>query len=77
MAGRVSVDAVAGGHRLIIGCSHNTGASTVAALACPPRLTVPDQPGRPAQPMFDLAAVAAAQASAVLHNDRPADAAAW
>jgi len=27
---------VAGGHRLIFGCVHNTGSSTVAALLCSP-----------------------------------------
>jgi hypothetical protein len=29
---------VACGHRLIFGCAHNTGSSTVAALACSPAL---------------------------------------
>jgi hypothetical protein len=29
---------VACGHRLILGCRHNTGSSTVAALACSPAL---------------------------------------
>jgi hypothetical protein len=27
---------VAGGRRLIFGCAHNTGSSTVAALLCSP-----------------------------------------
>jgi hypothetical protein len=33
-AGRVYLYAVACGHRLIFGCVHNTGSSTVAALPC-------------------------------------------
>ena len=44
-AGRVYVYAVACGHRLISGCPHNTGSSTVAALVCSPALPAPDQPG--------------------------------
>jgi hypothetical protein len=32
-AGRISLYAMASGHRLIFGCVHNTGSSTVAALA--------------------------------------------
>lgn len=46
-AGRVSVYAVACGHRLIFGCVHNTGSSTVAALLCPPGppRVAPEQPG--------------------------------
>jgi hypothetical protein len=34
--GSVCVYAVACGHRLIFGCVHNTGSSTVAALLCSP-----------------------------------------
>jgi hypothetical protein len=44
-AGRVDVYVVACGHRLIFGCPHNTGSSTVAALVCPPALAPPDQAG--------------------------------
>jgi hypothetical protein len=43
-SGRVDVYAVACGHRLIFGCPHNTGSSTVAALVRSPNL-LPDQPG--------------------------------
>jgi len=43
--GRFHGYAVACGHRLIFGCPHNTGSSTVAALVCSPCLTAPDQPG--------------------------------
>ena len=39
------VYAVACGHRLIFGCAHNTGSSTVAALVCSPAHSAPDQPG--------------------------------
>jgi hypothetical protein len=38
-SGRVYLYAVACGHRLILGCPHNTGSSTVSALVCSPRLT--------------------------------------
>jgi hypothetical protein len=38
-SGGVYVYAVARGHRLIFGCPHNTGSSTVAALLCSPALT--------------------------------------
>jgi hypothetical protein len=41
--GKVNLYAVACGHRLIFGCVHNTGSSTVAALLCPPGR--PEQPG--------------------------------
>jgi hypothetical protein len=40
------VYAVACGHRLISGCPHNTGSSTVATLICSPASSpLPDQPG--------------------------------
>jgi hypothetical protein len=35
--------AVACGHRLVFGCRHNTGSSTVAALTCSPALTPTSQ----------------------------------
>jgi hypothetical protein len=43
-AARVNLSAVAGGYRLIFGCPHNTGSSTVAAFVCSPALPTPDQP---------------------------------
>jgi hypothetical protein len=42
---RVYLYAVACGHRLISGCAHNTGSSTVAALFCSSASTPSDQPG--------------------------------
>jgi hypothetical protein len=41
---RVYLYAVACGHRLISGCAHNTGSSTVAALRSSPALAVSNQP---------------------------------
>jgi hypothetical protein len=42
---RFHVYAVACGYRLIFGCPHNTGSTTVAALVCSSALAAPDQPG--------------------------------
>jgi hypothetical protein len=41
---RVYLYAVTCGHRLISGCAHNTGSSTVAALRSPPALAVSNRP---------------------------------
>jgi hypothetical protein len=42
-AGRINPYAVAGGHRLSLGCPHNTGSSTLAALVRSPALPLTSQ----------------------------------